>query len=200
MYAFLRGKLIELSAEGSIVLDVNGVGYLVQLPTSTLLPPPGQEMLLYTSFIVRENAHSLYGFLDKQERNLFELLLSISGIGPKTALALLSHLSLSGLQGAITMGNIKLISAAPGIGKKTAERLILELKEKIMHFAPSSASSAAHHPKSQHYQEALCALIHLGFPPKTAETALDHALQTLAPSTDLPTLVAAALKLKGKRS
>src|ERR1700733_4153894 len=122
MYEFIKGILIEVN-EHYAVLDVKGVGYKLLTPNTLheKCLPCSQEMLFYTSYVVRENSIALYGFLQKEERNLFDLLISLSGIGPKTALNIIGHFSLPDFQGAIASKNVNLLSKIPGIGKKTAE-------------------------------------------------------------------------------
>ena len=134
MYEYLNGTLKEKLPE-YIVVDVNGLGYrcLVPLSTFSQLPEMDKNIFLYISFIVREDAQILYGFLSKHERDLFEMLITVSGIGPKTALALVGHLELPAFQTAVHEENIGMISKVPGIGKKTAGRLIMEMKDKVPH-------------------------------------------------------------------
>ena len=130
------GRLSGLLAEKTppqILVDVNGVGYEVEVPMSTFcnLPALGQKVTLLTHQVVREDAHLLYGFLEPDERATFRLLVKISGIGPRTALAVLSGMSVQDLAGAIARQEAGRLQKVPGIGKKTAERLLLELKDKL---------------------------------------------------------------------
>lgn len=132
MIASLQGKLEALGSDGAII-NVGGIGFQVYLPTSTLstLGPIGKEVKLYTHLHVREDNITLYGFNSPAELTLFETLTTVSGIGPKLGLAMLSAMSVDNLTMAIATGNADLLTAVPGIGKKTASRIILELKDKI---------------------------------------------------------------------
>lgn len=136
MIAFLRGRLAAAGA-GRAVLDVNGVGYLLQVPTSTLarLPAPGSagadDLCLQTVLVVREDALTLFGFATLEERGLFEMMISVSGVGPKLALAALSALGAAGLVDALARGDARALGRVPGVGPRTAERLLLELRDRV---------------------------------------------------------------------
>ncbi len=131
MIGMLRGRVWEIQAE-NIVLDVQGVGYLLAVPLGLLSKVrTGQDLFLYTHMHVREDELSLYGFDSIEEKRLFLLMLSVSGIGPKASLAILSTFTPEEIQGAISSENISLLTKVPGIGKKIAQRLVLELKEKF---------------------------------------------------------------------
>jgi len=132
MYAYIKGELAEKSLEG-IVVETGGVGYEILVPTVVLdrLPAVGSQVKIYTYLFVREDQMCLYGFASKEQLKFFLLLISVSGIGPKGALAILSAMDIGDLRFAILAGDVKTISKAPGVGKKTAERLVLELKDKI---------------------------------------------------------------------
>ncbi len=132
MIGRIKGQLLE-SNPPRIVVDVHGVGYEIDVPMSTFynLPSLGSEVTLLTHMIVREDAQLLYGFLTAQERETFRQLLKVSGIGARTALSILSGLSVSDLVNAVALQQASLLTRVPGIGKKTAERLILELKDKL---------------------------------------------------------------------
>ena len=132
MISFLRGALLQRATD-SIILDVNGVGYRVRVPTTTLssLGDLGTPAELYTHLHVREDDLSLFGFATQDELDLFEMLLSVSGIGPKVALGILSSAPPNEIRAAIAQGNLEILSGIKGIGKKTAQRLVLELKGKI---------------------------------------------------------------------
>ncbi len=186
MYSFIRGKLVEIR-EQAVVLDVGGIGYLLSTPQRAELPALGDELTLHVSLVIRENSHALYGFLDPSERDLFEILLTISGIGPKTGLALISHLDPSELQETVLTGNAKRLTSTPGIGKKTAERLILELKGKIDKLIFTSQGSL-----SSVEREAISALVHLGHSPKIAAGAVEKAMKA-GEARDLASLIRRAL-------
>ena len=132
MIGFLRGKL-EAIYDERIVIDVNGIGFNVSMPVSQLemLEPMGSDVKVYTYLAVREDAMQLYGFMTADSLELFKLLIQVNGIGPKGALALLSAMSVDDLRFAIMSGDAKTISKAPGIGAKTAQRLIIDLKDKV---------------------------------------------------------------------
>lgn len=132
MYSYIRGTLEE-TEEGQIVVDNHGIGYRILIPVSMTdyLPSRGEEVKIYTYLYVKEDAMSLFGFLTKDDLRVFQLLLGVSGIGPKGALAVLSTLSADDLRFAVVGGDAKAIAKAPGIGAKTAQRVILELKDKL---------------------------------------------------------------------
>ena len=166
------GRLTGLLAEKNppqLLVDVNGVGYEVDVPMSTFynLPPLGERVTLLTHFIVREDAQVLFGFLTNQERATFRLLVKISGVGPRTALAILSGLSVTELAQAVSLQESARLIKVPGIGKKTAERLLLELKGKLGAdlATPTSVASDAQ-------ADILQALVALGYSDREAALAL----------------------------
>ena len=132
MISYIRGELCDIEEQKAIV-DVNGVGYGIYMPQQalSLLPPMGQQVKIHTYLNIREDAMQLFGFLTKEDLNVFRLLIGVNGIGPKAGLNILSCLSPDELRFAVLSGDAKGISATPGIGKKTAEKLILELKDKL---------------------------------------------------------------------
>src|SRR6266516_426408 len=133
MITFLHGKLVE-ALPTQVIVAVNGVGYEVLIPLSSYdkLPPPGQELKLLTQLVVREDSHTLDGFMSAAERELFRLLINtVSGIGPKIALNILSGISVTAFRGAVANGDVKALSQVSGVGKKTAGRIVVELKDKI---------------------------------------------------------------------
>ena len=132
MISYIRGELCDIEEQKAIV-DVNGVGYGIYMPQQalSLLPPMGQQVKIHTYLNIREDAMQLFGFLSKEDLNVFRLLIGVNGIGPKAGLNILSCLSPDELRFAVLSGDAKAISATPGIGKKTAEKLILELKDKL---------------------------------------------------------------------
>jgi holliday junction DNA helicase RuvA len=199
MIEYIKGKLAEAFPSKAIV-DVNGIGYRLFIPLNTFakLPSIGQEVFFYVSSVIREDSHKNYGFLTVLERELFEKLTDVSGIGPKTALALLGHLELEDLHLAISQGNISLISKAPGIGKKTAERLIVELKDKLKSFAPSGSSLVSalglDDPKGV-INDAISALVNLGYQPMHAHKAIKTVLsKSEKQEIELASLITAALR------
>lgn len=192
MYAFIRGKLIEASLS-QVILETQGVGYRLLVPINLLgkLPSLGSEVLLHASFVVREASQALYGFFSLEDRDMFETLINLSGIGPKTALNILGHLELTGLAEAISRSNVALLSKVPGIGKKTAERLILELRGRL-----DGVAALLPHALPSQKQDALQALMNLGYSQSSAEKAVRQAAATLPEESDLPTLITAALKFQ----
>ena len=168
MIGRLHGTLIEKSPP-RVMLDVGGVGYEVDVPMSSFynLPPLGQPATLLTHFVVREDAQLLYGFLTGEERQTFRELLKISGVGPRIALAVLSGLSTAELAQAVATQETGRLVKVPGIGKKTAERLLLELKGKL-----ADALTTASAPASDHQADILQALVALGYSDKEASAAL----------------------------
>ena len=132
MFAYIKGVVEEI-AQDSIVLDHDGIGYFIYVPTTVLsqLPGKGVEVKIYTYFQVKEDGFSLFGFLSKEELELFKLLISVNGIGPKAGISILSVLSAEDLRFAIASEDDKAIAQAPGVGKKTAQRVIIDLKDKI---------------------------------------------------------------------
>lgn len=168
MIGRLHGKLLEKNPP-QILIDVSGVGYEVDVPMSTFcnLPEVGGELTLYTHFVVREDAELLYGFATLAERAVFRALIKISGVGPKIALALLSGITVDQLKDAVDRGETGLLTKVPGIGKKTAERLVLELKGKL---AGTGAATAAV-PTSGARADVATALIALGYSEREAAAA-----------------------------
>jgi len=132
MISYIRGELVSIE-EDKIIVDVNGVGFGIYMPAQTmnLLPSIGEEVKLHTFMNVREDAMQLYGFLTRDDLHVFKLVIGVSGIGPKGGLGILSKLSADELRFAVMAHDVKTISSAPGIGKKTAEKLIIELKDKL---------------------------------------------------------------------
>lgn len=168
MISYIRGRLVAIEEE-KVVVDVNGVGYGVFMPKQSimLLPAIGSEVKIHTFLNVKEDALQLYGFLTKDDMEVFKLVIGVSGIGPKGGLNILSQLSADGLRFAVLSDDVKAISASPGIGKKTAEKLILELKDKlsledaIAHSQANKVSSVAEDRRIQ--TDAVQALVALGY-------------------------------------
>lgn len=192
MIARLSGLLVEVSTDRAL-LDVGGVGYELAIPlgTFTVLPPAGERAVLQVHTHVREDAIQLFGFATAQEKYVFEKLLSVSGIGPKVALTVLSGLPLPELVAAIATQNARRLSAIPGIGKKLAERLGLELKEKMA--ALGAVSARSERPKTSAADDAVGALMNLGYKAAQAEAAVAAAAREVE-GDDLNALLAAALK------
>lgn len=150
MYSYIKGELSEIVAENHIVVENGGIGYNIYIPGQvlSLLPGVGEEVKIYTYLCVREDAFILYGFLTRDDLNVFKLLIGVSGIGPKGALAILSVMSTDDLRFAVLSDDAKAIAKAPGVGNKTAQRLIIELKDKL-------SLEDAFEQKLSHTQEAV---------------------------------------------
>ena len=178
MIGMLRGKVWEIQAE-RLVMDVQGVGYLLTVPYGLLSKSsPGQELVVYTHVIMREDDLSLYGFSSFEEKQLFLEMLSVSGIGPKAAISLLSTFGAVQIESAIVSENLNLLTKVPGIGKKTAQRLILELKEKFKgHVSFPAGGESYSSPSPLMHSEALQTLLALGFGLDEARQALSHVLK-----------------------
>ncbi len=198
MITFLHGKLIE-ALPTQIVVAVQGIGYEVLIPLSSFdkLPAPGGELKLLTHLVVREDAHVLYGFMTGAERDLFRLLIhNVSGIGPKSALNVLSGMNPTAFRGAVATGDVKALSRISGIGKKTAERIVVELKDKIGVVGGWEASSSqrALSAEDQKVNDAVLALIALGFKQPEAQESVRAALVMLGAQAGVEDLVRASLK------
>lgn len=169
MIGYLTGKIISKKPT-RILLDVNGVGYTVNVSFSTFekLPDLNESASLFIHTSVKEDAIDLYGFFTPSEKEMFELLISVSGIGPKLAQSLLSGIQVDELKYAIYEGNLSRITAVPGIGRKTAERLLLELRDKINKLTEKFEPAEAGAPSSIR-SDAIAALVNLGYNLKTAE-------------------------------
>jgi holliday junction DNA helicase RuvA len=169
MIARLNGTLIE-KAPPFVIVDCQGVGYEVEVPMSTFynLPELGQKVQLLTHFVVREDAQLLYGFGSEQEKNTFKQLLKVNGIGAKSALSILSGVSIDDLVTAVSQQEVGMLTRVPGIGKKTAERLLLELKDK---FTVTGSVTAQSQTKSATY-DVLNALVALGYNEREANAAV----------------------------
>lgn len=198
MITFLHGKLIE-ALPTQVVVDVQGIGYEVLIPLSSFdkLPQPGNEVKLLTQLIVREDAHVLYGFSSAVERDLFRMLINnVSGIGPKTALNILSGMNAVTFRGAVANGDVKSLSQISGVGKKTAERIVVELRDKIGAAGAWEASSAARSLSAtdQKLNDAVLALMALGFKQVEAHDTVRSAQAVLGPQATVEELVRASLK------
>ncbi len=180
MYAFIEGQVCE-KTNGSLVLLAAGVGWQLNVSNNTLqaAPPQGEIMRCHTVLSVREDAMELYGFATKEEKQMFLQLTSVSGVGAKTALGLLGAMPLRDLSLAILLGDVATLSRAPGIGKKTAQRIALELKEKVTQadvstLADSGAPAAAVPAQADHVMEAIEALTALGYSAAEARNAVSR--------------------------
>ncbi len=198
MITFLEGTLVE-ALPTHVVIGVHGVGYHVFIPLSSYdrLPPVGQQIKILTHLQVREDAHVLFGFMSAGERDLFRLLVDhVSGIGPKSALAVLSGSSVASFKASVVAGDVTSLSRVKGIGKKTAERIVVELKDKVGITAAWEAASASHAPTPQeaNVNDAVLALISLGYKQVDAHKAVKSALEKGGAAQSSEDLVRAALK------
>ena len=201
MISFLHGKVVE-ALPTQVTLDVNGVGYDVLIPLSSFdrIPGPGSEVKLLTHLAVREDAHVLYGFMTSAEREMFRLLINtVSGIGPKIALNVLSGMNVMALRGAVANGDVKALSQISGVGRKTAERIVVELKDKIGAPGAWEAASAerALSAADQKANDAVLALMALGFKQVDAHEAVRAAMSLLGEKATVEDLVRACLKKGG---
>jgi Holliday junction DNA helicase RuvA len=199
MITFLEGKLEE-ALPTQIVVNVRGVGYQVLIPLSSFdrLPPPGTEIRILTQLVVREDEHILIGFWTRTERDLYRLLVHhVTGVGPKLALAILSGMSVELFKAAVVAGDTAAISKISGVGKKTAERVVLELKDKLGVAAEWEASSAKHAPTPVEaaMHDAVLALITLGYKQIEAHKAVKAAQAKEGENPGSDALVRAALQI-----
>jgi len=195
---FLHGTLVDILPT-QVTIEVHGVGYNVLIPLSSYdrLPGLGQEVKILTHVAIREDAHVLYGFMSAQERELFRLLINtVSGIGPKIALNILSGMNGTAFRGAVVNGDHKALSQISGVGKKTAERIVVELRDKFGASAGWEASSAqrALSPSDQKINDAVLGLMALGFKQVEAHDTVRSAAEKLGPDASLEDIVRASLK------
>lgn len=206
MIATLEGTVSE-ATPAQVILDVQGVGYEVNIPLSTAerLPGTGQKAKLHIRAVYREDTQALYGFHTKQDKELFNVITDkVSGVGPKSALGILSHHTSDSLRTAIASENVKELTKCPGIGKKTAERIIVELKDFMgaslfaTNSAPTPTSAQSPHPNvpasQQNLQDAVAALSALGYKAPEAEKAVLKTLQALGDGATVEQLVKGALQ------
>lgn len=195
MIAMLTGNLAYRSPE-QIIIDVSGVGYSLQVPLSTFyaLPEKG-KVTLQVHTHVKEDALQLFGFTTTEEKELFSLLISVSGVGPKLAITILSHIPVEDLALALSQGDIPRLTGIPGIGKKSAERLILELQDKATAYAAGAAISPTESVVGSEdmHQDALSALVNLGYKETLAKRALKNL--NLQPGMPLEEILKAALQV-----
>ena len=198
MITYLHGKLID-ALPTQATIEVNGVGYNVLIPLSSYdkLPAPGQTVKILTHLVVREDAHVLYGFMTATEREVFRLLINtVSGIGPKIALNILSGITVTAFRGAVAGSDARMLSQISGVGKKTAERIIIELKDKIGPGGVLEAQSAqrALSADEQKVNDAVLALMALGYKPAEAHETIRATQALLGPSAGVEELVRAGLR------
>ena len=193
MYESIKGQLIDKTPSRAVV-EAGGIGYRLTIPLSTYarLPALEKPVQLFLSQVVREDSNTLYAFLAKEERDLFETLIAtVSGVGPKAALAIVGHMELGAFQRAVATANIQLLSKIPGIGKKSAERLVIDMRDKCKGKqdlgTPVSGADGI-------LGDAMNALIHLGYNPLNAQKAVHAALAEKKGEADLGKIITAALQ------
>ncbi len=199
MIAHLRGELARVEAD-YVVIDVNGVGYKVHLPLAVVaqLPQIGDEtrLLIYTA--VKEDSITLYGFADEAQQSLFELLLTVSGVGPKVALNILSVLQVEQIVHAISSESFHELNRVPGVGTKTAQRIVLELREKITTLVWAQAARKSMPAEQRVVDDASEGLVALGYNRNDARAAAEEALKTVTDKRDSSSIVRIALQLLSK--
>lgn len=191
MIAFIKGRLVEKSPT-DVIIDCNGVGYHIHISLHTYAQlPTSENIILHTYFQVKEDSQTLYGFADKIEKEIFKLLISVSGIGGNTARNMLSHANPKELMSAIASNDLKTIQAIKGIGTKTAQRLVIELQEKVVKLFNIEDLSVAYHNTNS--EEALSALEVLGFVRKSSEKIVKKIVE-LTPDATVEMIIKQALK------
>lgn len=192
MYDYLNGTLVS-STPTKITLDVQGVGYSLFIPVSTYqqLPQIGSRIKCFVTLVIREDSHRLFGFLSLEERDLFDVLNEVSGIGPRLAVSILGHMTQNDLFIAIEQGNVKAISQVPGIGKKMAERMILELGDKLH---SKGKKTPPFPPVKGILGDAISALTNLGYHPTDAQKAVQSVISSENKEIELSKLIPLALK------
>ncbi|ABM00046.1 Holliday junction branch migration protein RuvA [Shewanella amazonensis] len=202
MIGRLKGILVEKHAP-EVLIDVGGVGYELQMPLTSFyeLPLPGAEVIVYTHFVVREDAQLLYGFIHKEERSLFRLLIKANGVGPKLALTILSGMTAKEFIGCLERDDIATLIKLPGVGKKTAERLLVEMRDKLKSLMEASMGAEREFVLKSNFtpapvaatveEDAIAALLSLGYKPQQASKAVSSAFQE---GMDPEQLIKAALK------
>jgi Holliday junction DNA helicase RuvA len=201
MYEYIQGKLVEINPAYAVI-DTGGTGFILHITLNTYTKINGLETCkLYAHQVVREDAHILFGFADPEERELFRLLISVSGVGPNTARLLLSSLNISELKEAIVTGHVGILKSVKGIGEKSAQRIIVDLKDKIDRAVASPQKVDFSHNTIR--EESLSGLVILGFPKKVAEKAVDEVIKELrhlivteneAPAVSVERIIKEALK------
>lgn len=200
MYSYIKGELVEVIGSDLIVVETNNIGYNIRIPSQVIdyLPGIGADVKIYTYLYVREDAYFLYGFLTRDDLEVFKLLITVSGIGPKGALAILSVMSTDDLRFAVLGDDAKAIAKAPGVGSKTAQRLIIELKDKLSledafeHKLNASELSQQKNPVTGKKNEAVEALVSLGYSSSEALKVLNNI--EITEDTQVEDILKAALK------
>ncbi|MEG1585261.1 MAG: Holliday junction branch migration protein RuvA [Bacteroidales bacterium] len=192
MIEYVKGEIAELTPTAAII-ECNGLGYLLNISLNTYSAlAVGKNCKLYAYEVIREDAHTLYGFIDKRERELFLLLISVSGVGPNTARMILSSLSAAELENVIASGNENMLKSVKGIGAKTAQRIIVDLKDKIKVGGITLENSVTLNPAVA--EEALAALVMLGFPQNVSQKCISKLMKD-DPTLKVEQVIKAALKM-----
>lgn len=199
MIAYIKGEVLELEDDSMVVLT-GGIGYRVFVPLARMSPVPriGEEVALHIHMQVKDDGIALFGFIDRKEQELFNMLLGVSGIGAKTALSVLNTCSYNEIIGAVRMGNLQTLNRIPGIGKKSAERILLELKDKVAKMEPTytaPAQPAVNDMAANVLRTAVLALAQLGYPMGEAQKYVDGVAGEMPADAALEDIITAALKL-----
>lgn len=193
MIEYIKGTVTELTPASAVIETAGGVGYFLNISLGTFSAlKQGEQALLYVYEAIREDAYVLYGFKERREREIFQLLISVSGVGPNTARMILSSLSPNEIEQVVATENISVLRAVKGIGAKTAQRIIVDLKDKIK---PATSTLVNSMPRvSEIYEEAVAALSMLGFPPQASQKVVQKLLQN-TPGIQVEEVIKQALKL-----
>jgi Holliday junction DNA helicase RuvA len=199
LIAHLHGELARVESD-YVVVDVHGVGYKVHPPLAviTQMPSIGDEVKLLVSTIVKEDSITLYGFADDSQQSMFDLLLTVSGVGPKVALAILSTLQVDTIVNAISSESFLELNSVSGVGTKTAQRIVLELREKITTLVWTQAARKTMGPEQQVLNDAIEGLVALGYNRNDARSAAEQALKSVKDKRDTAAVVTSALKMLGR--
>lgn len=195
MYHHLRGQIVRKEPD-KLIIETAGVGYLLSIPFSTYetLPSPPGEVLIYTHLYVREDQLRLYGFATERERSFFEQLISVSGVGPALALGMLSSVSLEELQQAILAENTSFLQKIKGVGKKTAQKISMELRDRVGKISMASGISLSSSPVFSDLEDAIRALISLGYTEELSKRAAQEAYKEIGGLADSSEIIRRALK------
>lgn len=194
MYNHIDGSVSELTPT-YVIIEAGGIGYHINISLNTYTSIQGANKIkLLTHFSVKEDAHTLFGFYTEKERTMFRLLISVNGVGPNTARLILNSLSPDEIASAILAGNVPVLKGVKGIGEKSAQRIIVDLKDKVVKDTPAISPVLIFNSDNRSKSEALSALVNLGFAKNTAEKAIEKAIKTAGPEAAIEELIKIALK------
>lgn len=195
MFEYIKGTLVDKDIQKAVV-EAGGIGYKLTIPLSTYvrLPALKSQVELFTSHIVREDTEALYAFSTKEERDLFEMVLTVSGIGPRTGIAIIGHIDIASFQRAVASSDVRLLSKVPGIGKKTAERLVIEMRDKFKGKGKATLTALPAIFEQGVLADAFSALVNLGYGPAETQKAISAVMTGKKEDPDLGTLITAALQ------